>query len=155
MQHLGEDAWLRYLQGKDAAYPAKALAGDFERLRRRVAGMRADDSTADTRPSDGAQRFNPVATDTLVNLMLGGNDPGASGNVLHARLRYFDGRARRAGLPEDVAALVSGLGASEVTVTLVNTSPVHERDVVVQLGAFAEHAVKNWRINCPLSTKNT
>ena len=140
LEHLGEDAWLRYLQGQDAAYPAKALAGDFERLRRRVAGMRADESTADTRPSDGAQRFNPVATDTLVNLMLGGNDPGASGNVLHARLRYFDSRARRAGLPEDVAALVSGLGASEVTVTLVNTSPVHEREVVVQLGAFGEHS---------------
>jgi len=140
LAHLGGDPWLRYLQGKDAAYPAKALAGDFERLRRRVAGMRADDSTADTRPSDGAQRFNPVATDTLVNLMLGGNDPGSSGNVLHSRLRYFDPARRRAGLPEDVAALVSSIGAAEVVVTLVNTNQVRERDVVVQLGAFAEHS---------------
>jgi len=140
LTNLESDPWLRYLQGKDAAYPAKALAADFERLRRRVAGMRADESTADTRPSDGAQRFNPVATDTLVNLMLGGNDPGASGNVLHARLRYFDPRLRRAGLPEDVASLVTSLGASDLKVTLVNTSPVHEREVTVQLGAFAEHA---------------
>ncbi|MCC6538018.1 MAG: hypothetical protein IT162_10735 [Bryobacterales bacterium] len=140
LAHLGSDAWLGYLRGKDAAYPMKALAGDFERLRRRVAAMRADDSTPDTRPSDGAQRYSPVATETLVNLMLGANDPGSSGNVLHARLRYFDPRLRRAGLPEDVAALVSKIGPSDVTVTLVNTSPVHERDVVVQLGAFAEHA---------------
>ena len=71
--------------------------------------------------------------------MLGGNDPGASGNVLHARLRYFDPAARRAGLPEDVAALVSALTADSVTVNLVNTSPVYAREVIVQLGAFAEH----------------
>jgi hypothetical protein len=104
-----------------------------------VAGFRADGSTPDTRRSDGAQPFSPVATGTLVNLMLGGNDPGSSGNVLHARLRYFDPRLRRAGLPEDVAALVTSVGASDVKVTLVNTSPVYEREVVVQLGAFAEH----------------
>jgi hypothetical protein len=139
LKHLSGDPWLKYLQGKDEKYPAKALAADFERLRKRVAGMRADDSTADTRPSDGAQRFNPVATETLVNLMLGGNDPGASGNVLHSRLRYFDPKARRAGVPEDVAALVESIDASSVKVVLVNTSPVHQRELVVQLGAFAEH----------------
>jgi len=139
LQHLGQDPWMNYLQGKNPAYPARALAADFERLRRRVAGMRQDESTPDTRPSDGAQRFNPVATETLVNLMLGGNDPGSSGNILHARLRYFDPRTRRAGLPEDVAALVEKVRAESVTVNLVNTSPVHEREVVVQLGAYGEH----------------
>ena len=140
LAHLGGDGWIQFLQGKDAGYPAKALAGEFEKLRKRVAGFRADGSTPDTRRSDGAQPFSPVSTGTLVNLMLGGNDPGSSGNVLHARLRYFDPRLRRAGLPEDVAALVTSVGASEVKVTLVNTSPVYEREVVVQLGAFAEHA---------------
>ena len=139
LAHLGADPWLKYLRGQNAGYPAQALAGDFERLRRRVAAMRADESTPDTRPSDGAQRFSPVSTDTLVNLMLGANEPGSSGNILHARLRYFDPARRRAGLPEDVAALVSAMTADSVTVTLVNTSPVHGRDVVVQLGAFAEH----------------
>jgi hypothetical protein len=80
-----------------------------------------------------------VATETLVNLMLGGNDPGTSGNILHARLRYFDPARHRAGLPEDVAALVTGLTADTVTVTLVNTNPVRERAVTVQFGAFGEH----------------
>jgi hypothetical protein len=139
LQYLGSDPWLQYLQGKNAGHPMKALSADFERLRRRVAAMRQDDSTPDTRASDGAQRLSPIATDTLVNLMLGGNDPGTSGNVLHSRLRYFDPRQRRAGLPEDVAALVEKIGKDDVTVTLVNTSPVHPREVVVQLGAFAEH----------------
>ena len=101
--------------------------------------MRNDPSTPDTRPSDGAQRYNPVAADTLVNLMLGANEPGTSGNVLHSRLRYFDPERRRAGLPEDVAALVEKMDAGSVVVTLVNTSPVHARTVVVQTGAYAEH----------------
>lgn len=139
LARLGNDEWLNFLLGKNPGHPARALTAEFERLRRRVAGMRADESTPDTRPSDGAQRFAPVATETLVNLMLGANDPGSSGNILHARFRYFDPAARRAGLPEDVAALVTALGAADATVTLVNTSPVHARDVIVQLGAFAEH----------------
>lgn len=139
LAHLGSDPWINFLRGKNPEHPVRALQGDFERLRRRVAGMRADESTPDTRPSDGAQRYAPVATDTLVNLMLGGNDPGSSGNVLHARLRYFDPARRRAGLPDDVAALVTGIGKETVTVNLVNTSPVFARDVVVQLGAFGEH----------------
>ena len=137
--HLDSDPWLRFLDAKDDGYPMRALQADFERLRRRVAAMRADTSTADTRPSDGAQRFAPVATETLVNLMLGANEPGASGNVLHARLRYFDPAARRAGLPPDVAALVRKITADSVVVTLVNINPVDSRDVIVQSGAYAEH----------------
>jgi hypothetical protein len=140
LRNLGGDGWMQFLRGRNAGYPMQALAGDFERLRRRVAGMRADASTPDTRPTDGAQRYAPVATETLVNLMLGANDPGSSGNILHTRLRYFDGVRRRAGLPEDVAALVTKVEKDSVTVTLVNTSPVHEREVIVQTGGFAEHA---------------
>jgi hypothetical protein len=101
--------------------------------------MRQDVRTADTRPSDGAQPFSPVTTDTLVNLMLGGNDPGKDGNILHSRLRYFDPERRRAGLPEDVAALVEKITPRDVVLTLVNTNPVHPRQLVVQTGAFAEH----------------
>jgi hypothetical protein len=136
---LGSDPWLRYLDGKDAGYPMRALQSDFERLRTRVNAMRRDPSTTDTRSSDGAQRFSPVSTATLVNLTLGGNDPGKDGNILHARLRYFDPIHRRAGLPEDVAALVQSIRADAVVVTLVNVSPVSPRTVIVQTGGYAEH----------------
>jgi hypothetical protein len=139
LKWMSNDPWLRFLDGKDSAYPMRALQSDFERLRRRVEAMRLDPATPDTRPSDGAQRYSPVETSTLVNLTLGGNDPGKDGNILHARLRYFDPDRRRAGLPEDVAALVEKIRPDSVTVTLVNTSPVHARDVVVQTGAYAEH----------------
>ncbi|MGH8248610.1 MAG: hypothetical protein ACREUU_19550, partial [Gammaproteobacteria bacterium] len=136
---LANDPWLRYLDGKNPDHPIRSLEADFERLRRRLQAMRQDLRTADTRPSDGAQSFSPVSTDTLVNLMLGGNDPGKDGNILHSRVRYFDPARRRTGLPEDVAALVEKIRPNDVVLTLVNTSPVHARDVVVQTGAFAEH----------------
>jgi hypothetical protein len=139
LKWLASDPWLRYLDGKNSEYPVRALEAAFEQLRRRVQAMRRDLSTADTRASDAAQQFNPVATGTLVNLMLGGNDPGKDGNVLHSRVRYFDPERRRAGLPEDVAALVEKIGPEDVVLTLVNTNPVQARDVVVQTGGFAEH----------------
>ena len=144
---LGSDPWLRFLDGKDPAYPMRALQADFERLRRRIDAMRKDTTSQDTRPSDGAQRFSPVAIDTLVNLMLGGNDPGKDGNILHSRVRYFDPVRRRAGLPEDVAALVENITADSVSLTLVNTSPVRSRTIVVQTGAFAEHQATSVEIS--------
>jgi len=74
-----------------------------------------------------------------VNLTLGGNDPGSSGNVLHSRVRYFDPLKRRAGLPEDVAALVEKIQPDAIVLTLVNTNPVEARTVTVQTGAYGEH----------------
>jgi len=46
---------------------------------------------------------------------------------------------RRAGLPEDVGALVSSLGADSAAVTLVNVNPIEPRTVVIQAGGYAEH----------------
>lgn len=159
LKWLASDAWLSFLDGRNADYPIRALNADFEQLRRRVAAMRQDPSTPDTRPSDGAQRLSPVSTATLVQLMLGANDPGKDGNILHSRLRYFDPVRRRPGLPEDVAALVEKIRPDNVVVTLVNTSPVHARDLIVQTGAFAEHqclevqsAGRNVPVNAPYFT---
>ena len=101
--------------------------------------MRADTTTPDTRLSDDMNGINPATTESLTRLMLGGLPTGRSCHALHSRLRYFDAHRRRAGLPEDVGALVEKLGADEVTVSLVNASPVYERTVVVQGGAYAEH----------------
>jgi hypothetical protein len=100
-----------------------------------------------------------VVTTPLVNLMNGANDPGASGNLLHARLRYFDPENRRAGLPEDVAALVDSLEDGAASVTLVNLSQTRERTVTVQTGAYAEHTAadviagnRTYKVNAPQFT---
>ena len=84
-------------------------------------------------------RFNPATVNVLRQLMLAGLDPGRAGALLHCRLRYFDPDRRRAGIPEDVAALVDTMTDQQVAVTLVNVSQSSARTVVVQTGAYGEH----------------
>ena len=55
-------------------------------------------------------------------------------------MRYFDPARRRSGLPPDVAALVTHLGAEQVDLILVNLNPAQPREVVVGAGSFAEHS---------------
>jgi hypothetical protein len=71
--------------------------------------------------------------------MWGALMPGRSGDLLNARLRYFDPDRKRAGVPEDVAALVSELSDAHTTVTLINLSSSHARTVIVQGGGYGEH----------------
>ena len=87
-------------------YPEAALRGEFATIRRKVEAMRRDTTTPDTRLADDPMAFNPATVGALVQLMLGGLPPKHQGEILHARVRYFDPVGRRPGLPEDVAALV-------------------------------------------------
>jgi hypothetical protein len=133
--------WYAYLEGKDPTYPVDALQADLERVRQRIALMRADDRAPDCTMSDDPNRMNPAVTESLVELMLGGLPTGRNGYPLHCRLRYFDPARRRAGLPEGVAALVESLTEESVTVSLVNLDPVEARRLIVQGGAYAEHRI--------------
>jgi hypothetical protein len=146
-QRVRDNPWIAYLDGTDTGYPERALRQDLARIRERVQGMRQDITTPDTRLADDPLRFNPASTDSLVALMLGGLPTKNRGILLHCRLRYFDPDKRRAGLPADVAALIEKMDADSVTVTLVNTSPVAARSVVVQAGAYAEHRFSHVAMN--------
>jgi hypothetical protein len=156
LARLDRDPWIQYLMGRNPQYPSEALQRAMSDVRRRVAGFRGDLSTPDTRALDHAQRYNPVVTTPLVNLMNGGNDPGTSGNLVHVRLRYFDPERSRAGIPEDVAALVDSIEDSAVAVTLVNLNQTEDRTLIVQTGAYAEHTAtevsiggQRWTVNAP------
>jgi hypothetical protein len=70
--------------------------------------------------------------------MLGGR-PNRPAQPLFSFLRYFDPERRRAGISEDVAALVDKVSADGVEVTLVNVNPMKAHSVVVQAGAYGEH----------------
>ncbi|MGE3821532.1 MAG: hypothetical protein AB7I30_19140 [Isosphaeraceae bacterium] len=137
----GGRAWFTYLEGNDPGYPERALRADFARLRKKLQDMRDDPTTPDTRLADDPLGNNPATTDALIELTLGGLHPGHRGAPLHCRVRYFDPEARRAGLPEDVAALVETLSADSTTLTLVNVDQVEPRTVVIQAGAYAEHQI--------------
>jgi hypothetical protein len=140
---LGTAAWIQFLRGADPAYPERALQWDRDLIGKRLTAMRADTTPPDRRLADNMLDYNPVAVESLVQLMWGALMPGRNGGLLNARLRYFDPVARRAGVPEDVAALVSGLSDRETTVTLVNLSPAETRTVIVQGGGYAEHQLES------------
>ena len=144
---LAGDPWIQYLEGTNPHFPEQALLADFDELRHNLEVMRADTATPDTRLSDDMNHINPAVTENLTKLMLGGLPTGRTGGPLHCRLRYFDPDQRRAGVPADVAALVEKMTADSVTVTLVNTSQVSSRRVIVQGGAYAEHQFGSVTVN--------
>jgi hypothetical protein len=132
-------AWLGFLDGKVADFPEKALRADLERVRRRVEAIRDDRTTADSRLADYLLDFNPATTNTLAHLTMGAYMTPSRIWTLHARFRHFDPVKRRAGLPEDVGALVEKLGPDSAALTLVNTNPLEPREVAVQAGGYGEH----------------
>ncbi len=83
--------------------------------------------------------FNPATVGNLVRLMLGGLPPKHQGEVLQARIRYFDTARQRPGLPEDVAALVDALTPDSTSIILVNLNPAESRSLIVQGGGYGEH----------------
>ena len=127
-----------YLEGKNPDYPVEAMTQEFAEIRAKVAGIRLDNTTPDTRLADDPMRFNPARAQVLLQLMMGGIDPGRRASTLYSRLRYFDPIRRRAGVPDDVAALVDSITDDEVSVTLVNVNQLEARTLVVQTGAHGE-----------------
>jgi hypothetical protein len=139
--------WIAYLEGKDPNYPVESLQRAMAAVRGTVQRIHNDPTSPDTRLADWLLGLNPVETDELTQLMLGGYF--ASGKIwtLHSRLRYFDPERRRSGPPEDVAALVEKLSADSATVTLVNTNQVRARTVIVQAGGYGEHHFNSVTVN--------
>ena len=138
--------FVAFLEGKNPEYPVQALQAELGSVRQNVNEMDTDITTADTRLADYLMGFNPVATTALTNLTMGAY---LAGNIwsLHGRFRYFDPLQRRAGLPEDVGALVEKLEADAATLVLVNVDAVEPRTVVVQAGAYGEHRFDSVEVN--------
>jgi hypothetical protein len=142
-----QNGWIAYLQGREPNYPENALRRDLETMQRRAQAIAADQTPPERRLADNMLNKNPATTGAMVQLMLGGIPPGNDGSLLQSRLRYFDPERRRAGIPEDVAALVSELADTRTVVTLVNTNPTEPRTLVVQAGAYAEHEFESVEID--------
>jgi hypothetical protein len=146
LERTAQDPWVAYLQGSNPMYPETTLQKDLQTIEKRLAQVRADTSTPDHRLADNMMDFNPVAVDGLIRLTLGGMPPGRDGGLLNARLRYFDLSRKRAGLPEDVGALVSELSDTRTVVTFVNLNKTAPRAIVVQGGAYAEHRIESVQV---------
>ena len=146
-----ETPWYSFLEGRNLGYPVKALHSSLAHIRKCGESIRADRTTPETRLADTVMDFNPASVTALTQLMEGGlyiqhpawarSSPAQGGALLYCRLRYFDPERKRAGIPEDVAALIDTMTDDTVTVTLVNVNSSDPRLVTVQAGACGEHRV--------------
>lgn len=145
--------WLDYLEGNHPDYAVNAMRADVEDVKKRMRLMREDQTSMDMRLADDPMSINPVSVVSLVRLMGGGLHEARRSSPLYTRLRYFDADRRRAGVPEDVAALVETMNDQSVTVSVVNLNPVEARSLVIQGGGYAEHqllAVRHNGVSTPI-----
>ncbi|MFH1007631.1 MAG: hypothetical protein V1800_09030 [Candidatus Latescibacterota bacterium] len=131
--------WFRYIQGNHPDYPGQIMAVQYAEICRRLETMRNDHGDSAQWDVHHWQEINPVVTEALVQLTMGAPQFLYHGGLLHTRLRFFDPRKRRPGLPQDVGALVPRVDEGGVALELVNLSPKESREVTVQAGAFGEH----------------
>jgi hypothetical protein len=149
-----EAPWLRFLVGENPTFPERILASSLVQVSRRLEQIRSDTTDLNSVPDDEVhdkvhhwQKLNPITTEALVQLTLGGPQHVYNGGLLFTRVRYFDADLHRPGLPEDVAALVSVLEPKRTVLHLVNLSALESRTLIVQAGAFAEHSFLEVRFN--------
>lgn len=153
----GEHPWISFLEGKNPQYPLTAMRADMDAIAAREQAQRDDPTTPQTRLADWPLDITPANITSLIQLMSGGlhiahpgwspTSPNQGGVPLHCRLRYFDADRRRAGVPENVAALVHAIGDALTEVTLVNLAKSAPRTIIVQGGAYAEHRIESVTID--------
>lgn len=131
--------WAEFLAGRNDAFPAEAFRGDLGFIRDKMKLILNEHGDPETWYDAKWLALEPMPTDNLVRLTLGGPPVQKRGEMLHGFVRYFDPANARPGLPEDVAALVTGLADGGVELELVNLSLQQSRRVTVQAGAYGEH----------------
>ncbi len=125
--------WIDFLQGRRPGYPLEAFQDETQQSARIAERIRGG------KPNGYGP--SPVAFESLANLTLGSGNLYGSGDVVRSQVRYFDPERRRAGLAEDVAAVIENMTPAGLTLILVNTSASNARRVIVQAGAYGEHQV--------------
>ena len=136
-------AWAYFVQGKNSQFPVDAFRRDLEFVQRRLARILNEHGDPETWYDAHWLSLEPMPTDNLVRLTIGGLPVHKRGEMLHSYVRYFDLDKRQAGLPQGVAALVTGIASDSVTVELVNTNLFEKRRLIVQGGAYGEHRIRD------------
>ena len=135
-----DQPWLRYLAGQNPTHPERMLQASHQQVAHRLAQIREETEVGARHSEHRWQDTNPVTSEGLIQLVLGGPQPIYNGGLLLTRLGYYDVQRRRPGLPLDVAALVETLEADRTVVHLLNLNLGEDRDLIIQAGAFGEHS---------------
>ena len=141
------EARFQYYDGRFPEWPLKRLQAEYRYVAAMYEHMRCDQRDTETIIEESLWPPNPVVTKGLVQGTTGAPQSVYNGGLLRASVRYFDRERRTPGLPEDVAALVDELAADRVGVQLVNLNASESRSVIIQAGAYGEHAFTqvSWR----------
>ena len=149
--------WVNWLEGKNADWPVASLQADLLEIDDRLHLIDADETTAETRLADAVLDFNPAVVTNLLHQTMGAihiarpswskTSPFAGGAPLYARLRHFNYAKRRAGLPDGVAALVTGMTDKTTELELVNLDADVSKEVVIQGGGYAEHQIRTVEVD--------
>jgi hypothetical protein len=130
-----------YYRGRNPDWPAKVLAAEQAVVAAAASAIEAEPRSKLEIVRDNVAPPAPVATQALVQMTCGSLAPHYNGGLLTSAVcRHFDPVAKRPGLPPGVAALVEDVSREAVRLRLVNTSAETARRLVVQAGAFGQHA---------------
>ena len=133
--------WAYFVQGRNPNFAVKALQADLQFVQRKLKRVLNERGDPETWFDAHWLSLEPMPTDNLVRLTIGGLPVHKRGEMLHSYLRYFDLDAGKPGLPQGVAALVTSISPERVEVEIVNTNLFESRSMIVQGGAYGEHVV--------------
>ena len=134
--------WAYYLKGRDPDFPEDAFRSDLRYVQNKLDRILNEHGDPETWFDAKWLVLDPMPTDNLVRLTIGGIPVHKRGEMLHARLRYFDADRREPGLPQGVSALVTGIQEDVVELDLVNTNLFERRRVIIQAGAYGEDRIE-------------
>lgn len=158
-------AWYEFINGRLPDYPMEILNANHRLIDQQLSRLRSEHGDPRNWPNvdrimdypdslsmkiDGYaihawQEFNPVYFESLIQLMLGAPAHISHGGLQHSTVRYFDSEHKKAGLPEDVGALVHTITNNEVRLDLSNVGQA-TRKLIIQGGAFLEHSFTHIQI---------
>ena len=133
--------WAYFVQGRNPNFAVEALQADLQFVQRKLKRVLNERGDPETWFDAHWLSLEPMPTDNLVRLTIGGLPVHKRGEMLHSYLRYFDLDAGKPGLPQGVAALVTSISPERVEVEIVNTNLLESRSMIVQGGAYGEHVV--------------
>ncbi len=135
-----EKARFQYYEGSNPDWPEKILTAEYDSALAVYDGIQNDNRDREQIKAEHKNAPNPVFTKGLTQVAMGAPQSVYCGGLLRATVRYFDAQKRRPGLPADVSALVDELSPDRLGLQLASLSNDATREVIVQAGAFGEHA---------------
>jgi hypothetical protein len=135
--------WAQFVKGRNPGFAERALRDELKTVIRKIEFIQKEHGDPETFVDNKWILVDPMKLDSLVRLSVGGLPVKVQGEMLYSQVRYFDGERRTAGLPPDVAALVTHIEKDLIELEVINLNAAESRQLVVQAGAYGEHSFES------------